>query len=297
MPAAFAADRRPGRLPPPGLVWLASYPKSGNTWVRVLLSNLLSGAGRPEDINRLSHDYGIASGRGRFEAHTLLDSSLLSADEIDRLRPAFHEHWAARQKSAAIIKVHDAWTRLGDGTPLLGRAARAAVYLVRDPRDVAVSHACHQGKTLNWSIALLNNPEAWFGGGAEQLRQRLLDWSGHVRSWLDQAEVPVALVRYEDLSSDPVAVFSRVLAFLGLEFDPSEVGLAVRRADFAELQRQEREKDFKERRWGQSAFFRRGQVGDWRRHLSPEQVGAIERAHGAVMDRLGYQRITKETKT
>lgn len=273
---------------PDGVVWLASYPKSGNTWMRVLLSNLTSGGERPEDINDLSRRDGIASSRSTFEWQTLVDSDLLTADEIERLRPAAHDADAASRPGAAFIKAHDAYTRLPDGTPLLGRAARAALYLVRDPRDVAVSLAFHAGSGLDEAISLMNRPNGAFGGSHLQVRHRLTDWSGHVRGWLGQTDLPVHLIRYEDLQADTLEVFRRALDFLGVHCDKKAVARAVCHADFAELQRQERENGFRERVEGQAMFFREGCVGGWRRHLSAAQVRAVETAHAAAMARLGY---------
>jgi hypothetical protein len=134
---------------PAGIVWLASFPKSGNTWFRIFLANLAASDSGPADINDLDERGGIASNRHEFEAATLLDSALVSHDDIDRLRPAVHVRAAANRKDQRWIKVHDAYTLNADGEPLLGRrAATAAIYLVRDPRDVAVSFAHHTNTTI-----------------------------------------------------------------------------------------------------------------------------------------------------
>lgn len=282
-------------LLPPGLVWIASYPKSGNTWMRLLLSNLVSASERPDDINDLTLSSPIATARAIFDDHSLLESVLLREDEADLLRPAVHDAQAAEAETdGSAVKTHDAYTRLADGTPLLGRRARAALYLVRDPRDVAVSFAFHRSIDMDRSIQLLNNPAGRLNATPRQLRQRLLDWSGHAASWLDQTDVPTHLIRYEDLRADTVAVFRRALDFLGIRHAPEDAERAVRHSDFAELQRQEREKGFRERQKEQDMFFRRGEVGDWRNHLDEAQVRRIETAHAAMMVRLGYVRVTTD---
>ncbi|NJM14882.1 MAG: hypothetical protein HC896_05435 [Bacteroidales bacterium] len=68
------------------LVWLASYPKSGNTWYRIFLSNLLSGKEMPQSINNMYYT-AIASSREIFEQATGISSTDLTFDEIDALRP------------------------------------------------------------------------------------------------------------------------------------------------------------------------------------------------------------------
>ncbi len=277
-----------------GIVWLASFPKSGNTWFRIVLANLAAGDGGPVDINTLDRYCGLASSRDDFEAATMLDSDLLSHDDIDALRPPVYEHIANQIAQQHWMKVHDAYTALPSGEPLLGRAARAAIYMVRDPRDVAISFAHHVGTTIDEAIALLNRTDSVLSPGRTglegQLRQQLRSWSGHVTSWLDQADIPVHLVRYEDLIADAVAHFRRALAFVGHETGLGEIERAVRHADFSQLQRQERASGFAERQRGATPFFRAAKVGSWRNVLSPRQSACIENMHAAVMDRLGYAR-------
>src|SRR5262249_16401546 len=121
-----------------------------------------------------------------------------------------------------------------------------------------------------------------------QLRQKLTGWSGHVMSWLDQTDVPVHLVRYEDLIADPAACFGAALRFAGRSATTAEIERAIGFADLTELQRQEREKGFAERMSRTAPFFRSGSVGGWRESLTSAQVDAIEQAHEVVMVRLGY---------
>ena len=126
--------------------------------------------------------------------------------------------------------------------------ARAAVYLVRDPRDVAVSLAYHNNTTIGQAIRLMNasngtlSPDA--KGLAHQLRQKLTGWSGHVTSWLDQTDIPVHMIRFEDLMAAPAEGFAAALDFAGRPAEPVAIERAIRYSDFAELQRQEQEKGF-----------------------------------------------------
>jgi hypothetical protein len=289
-----------------GIVWLASYPKSGNTWMRALLANLFLKAEAGADINRLSRD-GIATSRRMFDHLTLLDSGLLTETEIDLLRPAVHRAWGGSLAADGamlppsdrplalrrFVKCHDAYTRLSDGTPLLGggEAASWAILIVRDPRDIAPSFADHRGCSVDEAIALMDDPEAVQGrsirGQRHQLRQRLLDWSGHASSWLDQKDIPVHLVRYEAMQEDPAATFAAALRFAGVDTDAEAIERAVRLSSFESLRGQEEARGFDEARVGKN-FFRRGIAGGWRGALTAAQASRIERRHGAMMLRLGY---------
>jgi aryl sulfotransferase len=287
-------------------IWLASYPKSGNTWFRMLVANL-SATDKPADINDLPERGGIASARGPFDYLTLIDSGLLTHDEIDCLRPRVYEELASGAQDdeydkpddippVRFVKVHDAYTPTPKGEPLLAgrRGAAGAIVIVRDPRDVAPSLANHNRVDIDAAIALINNPQAVYCAKPrrmhDQLRQSLQSWSGHLSSWLDQTDVPVHLVRYEDLQADTQAAFRKALDFAGRPATDENIARAVAYADFAELRRQEQDKGFAEtpQRPG-GLFFRRGEAGAWRDELTPEQVARIEAAHAPMMLRLGYE--------
>lgn len=287
-------------------IWLASYPKSGNTWFRILVANL-SATDKPVDINDLPERGGIASARGPFDHLTLIDSGLLTHDEIDVLRPRIYEELAAGAQddeydkseevpSVRFVKVHDAYTLTRSGEPLLAgrRGADGAIVIVRDPRDVAPSIANHNRVDIDAAIALMNNCQATYcakpGRLDQQLRQRVPGWSGHIASWLEQTDIPVHLIRYEDMQADTAAVFRAALAFAGRPATDDDIARAVAYADFDELRRQEQDKGFAEtpRRPG-GLFFRRGEVGAWREELTAEQVARIEAAHAPMMRRLGYE--------
>lgn len=276
-----------------GPIWLASYPKSGNTWMRLLLANLLCGRQGAVDINDLGLTSRSVVHRGEIEAMTLVDTFLLTGAECDRLRPSLMEEvWREAADHDIFIKLHDAYRYLADGRPVLGRPARAALYILRDPRDVAVSLAFHTGNPIGKAVKQILSGSMRLGGNKshqEQVPQPLLDWSGHVRSWTEQHDVPVHVLRYEDLRADTAGIFGHALAFLGLTATPDDIMRAVRQSDFSELQRQEAEKGFRERRPESTApFFRAGRVGGWQDVLTPDQASAIKAAHGAVMAEYGY---------
>lgn len=273
----------------PGLVWLASYPKSGNTWMRILLANLQVDGPVPQDINDLQEATGIASGRALIEQFTVVDTDLLLADEIDALRPLVYAELAAAREDFPFVKVHDAFTRLADGTPLMGRAATGALYLVRDPRDVAVSLAYHASVDFAEAIRRLNSATHALKAGNSQVRQRLGSWSDHVQSWLQQQDTATLCLRYEDMLADTAGELRRALDFLQVQVDEPRLQRAVAHADFAQLQQQEKDKGFRERMSETALFFRSGRAGDWREHLTEAQVRQIEDCHGQTMLQLGYQ--------
>ncbi len=285
--------------------WLASYPKSGNTWMRVLIGNLWAEDGEPTGLSRLIR-CGNASSRYRFDLIVLIDSGLLTHDEVDGLRPRAYEAVACGELDAQIgrvegttpmrfVKAHDAYTMNPTGEPLLGgrSGAQGAIVIVRDPRDVASSLAYHMNSSLDDAIAFMNDDHSAFSKNKNaqsfELRQKLHDWSGHAASWLDQGDIPVCLIRYEDLRRDTAGTFRRALAFVGLSATEEKINQAVACSDFALLREQEERNGFKEAPGPGMKFFRRGEVGSWRDELTREQVIRIESRHERMMLRLGYE--------
>lgn len=276
------------RSPGSGLIWLASYPKSGNTWLRLLFANLQAVGREPLDINTLGRFSPIATSRAVFEFHTLLDAALLRPAEIDLLRPLVHERMAASATALQFVKCHDPWRVLDDGRVLLGESARAAIYVVRDVRDVTVSLSHHLGLTIDETVDWLSCEDQVVAADGTQLAYHLGDWSCHVAGWLAQRHVPLCVVRYEDLLADTAGELQRVLTTLQLQVAPDRIGQAVCHAGFAELQRQEQLHGFGERHARQDRFFRQGQAGGWRTTLTAAQVRRLEEQHGAVLQQLGY---------
>jgi aryl sulfotransferase len=296
------------------IVWLASFPKSGNTWLRLLLANLSSEEAC--GINAIGTGRGLASARQWFDESCLIASGLLTHDECDRMRPAFYRHAAQRgapqQEKAEgeqgsvcdplrdwlLLKTHDAWTLTSLGEPLLGGAdaARAAVLIVRDPRDVVASLANHNNSTFEEAAAMMGDPDSALAAKGDrqplQLRQRLLGWSGFYRSWLDQQEVPVHLLRYEALHDDAPGTLGALLSALGTSVDRARLERAAERSAFDRLQAQEAEAGFREGpvRMATGRFFRSGRSGGWREELSEAVRARIESDHGMMMHRLGYLR-------
>lgn len=130
------------------IVWLASYPKSGNTWFRIFLSNLRSEKAAPIDINEIQTD-GIFSSTIIFEKATGINPSNLTADEVDIIRPDVFRYYANRFDEQLFVKAHDAYTYLPTGEPLFPtNATYGAIYFVRNPLDVAVSWAFHNDEKV-----------------------------------------------------------------------------------------------------------------------------------------------------
>jgi hypothetical protein len=276
-----------------GIVWLASYPKSGNTWFRTFLTNYLRNADQPASINAL--DGGpIASARHPFDDAVGYDSGEMTPDEVDHLRPEVYLYQAQQAAEPIYCKVHDAYTFLPDGRPLIPPEATAcALYFVRNPLDVCVSFAHHSGreecahtaKIMGDADYCFCNPTAT---EPNQLRQRLLTWSQHVLSWADATKIRVLVLRYEDMKRAPMESFGAAVRFAGLPEDSGRLARAIEFSRFEELSRQEQAGGFREKMPRAKSFFRKGEIGSWREKLSDELAAKIVADHAEVMKRFGY---------
>jgi aryl sulfotransferase len=274
-----------------GIWWLASYPRSGNTWLRTIIATLV--LNRPANINVMAFLGQHAGDRFSFDGALGIDSVSLAREQETNLRPRAYEIWAAEAVRPLYCKAHDAYHLTPAGEPLFPAATtRGAVYIVRDPRAVAVSSAHFRARPLDETIAEMDDPAAMSGSSTTRLShhlcQRLLRWGNHIESWL-AAPFPVHLLRYEDILTDPHAAIGRMAAFLGLPSDCDAIAAAVEATTFLRLQTQEREAGFVQKPRTATAFFREGKADGWRGALTPEQAARIVAAHGAVMRQHGYE--------
>ncbi len=276
------------------IIWLASYPKSGNTWLRIFLNNLLSDLDEPVNINTLNKTGPISSARIFFDELIGIDSSDLTYKEIDFYLPKVHLARADSLEEKTIIKTHDALTIVPPDQFIIPVAATyKVIYLIRNPLDVCVSFAHYSGKDqyditvkqmadTNMMLAKTKKKQN------EQLHQYLGSWSNHVNSWTRFPKNKLQLIRYEDMKHKPFETFSKIVEFLNLDYTRKEITQAIEFSDFSNLQNQEKENGFKERHRSAKRFFRKGETGSWRDNLSEMQVKALIDCHRQVMKANDY---------
>jgi len=308
----------PDGPPGPGrVVWLASFPKSGNTWVRAIVTALGTHA-QLFAVNHLgsgSQPHHVGSALGTFG----IDARWFDRTEIDRLRTALvlrsGEIDPAGEPDGGgpggtgtggddtggasaprLRKTHEVY-RPGepDRPPFPVEATRAAILIVRDPRDVVCSYAPFFGLDLDDAVDAVGRVHRSGRGSPARLTtsQPWGSWSTHTRSWLDPAvPFPVHLVRYEDLRTDAVATLEPVLERIGLVCTREQLREAVEQSRFERLRESEEQRGFREVSPATTRFFRSGRSGGWRDELDDAQVAAIEADHGPLMIELGYEPTT-----
>ncbi|MEO7149798.1 MAG: sulfotransferase domain-containing protein [Rhodanobacteraceae bacterium] len=273
------------------IVWLASYPKSGNTWLRAFLANLIANRVEPLPLRELPNYADDEALPDRFTELAGRRSHELSIDEIAALRPQVHTLIAQRARGTLLVKTHNMAGSF-DGHPLHNwQVTAGAIYVVRNPLDVAVSMTHHFGLTIDDAIARLADDKVATANDAQFASQILSSWSRHVASWADTAERmnPQFLVlRYEDLLEKPTKGFAKAAKIMGVSQDRMRIDRAVHHAGFQSLSAQEKRDGFIEAINEKSRFFRSGRSNQWREALSREQVARIVHDHREQMARFRY---------
>jgi len=270
------------------IIWLASYPKSGNTWMRSFLHNLLRNPNDSYDINQLS-DFTLGDSQARW--YQLFDprpAGEYTMDEVRLLRPLVHREMTKAYPDSVFVKTHNALIEDEGHRLVTPEVTAGAIYVVRDPRDVAISYSHHRGKSIDDTIELMAQIGACTVGNNVNVYERMASWSLHVESWTEPARPQHLVVRYEDMLERPVKSFGAVAKFLGLDPPRARLDKAIKLSSFKVLQTQERRKGFVERPDTAAAFFREGKAGQWRKTLSPAQIARIEQDHAAQMRRFEY---------
>jgi hypothetical protein len=236
-------------------LWLVSYPKSGNTWLRFLLANLFS-------------------------------ESPIDFRSIERAVPDIYVNsmWTLlRMPTPRILKSHE---------PVNG-SYRRVIYILRDPRDVAISYWKHQQKMhkLPLDSPLASFVEAYMDGSLPYG-----SWRSHVEGWIDgrQADDEFVVLRYEDLLVDPAQELKRIVGqFSGLPPLKTDYSEAVARSSFEQMQALEVEQHDQ---WApirtsreSIRFMRHGKSGQWKTELPAPLAQTMWRAWGDLMQRFGYE--------
>lgn len=270
------------------ILWLVSFPKSGNTWMRAFLANYLTNSRQAMSLSQLQQ-FGFSDAHGwPYEKLTGRPHTSLTSEETGKLRPKVQQMLAQSRSDHVIMKSHfPVFTT--DGVPSINPAAAlGAIYIIRNPWDVAVSYADHAGFSIDEAITAIAQPNLAVAPSEQNISQFLGGWSGHVKSWNNIKGVPLHIVRYEDMIARPRETFAKVIDFLSLPPDKMRLKNAIKFSSFRELSRQESRNGFEEKSANAEKFFRKGKAGGWREVLTEDQANRLLADHRAVLEHFGY---------
>ncbi len=279
---------KPKPQPQKSILWLASYPKSGNTWLRIFLANYLFNLDRPVPINEV-HRIGMGDSvanayrkvaKGEFDVHDVRQTL--------RLRNAVLQAVVNNGAEVNFLKTHNKRGAINEVELIPRKFTRGAIYVMRDPRDMVFSYARHFGYDVDGASQAICAPMNGAVPDKSVVTQWFGSWSDHVRSWTRGKGFPLLTLRYEDMQSNPTLAFGRVLKFIGMPVDAARLEKAIRFSSFDEVRKQESEKGFIEKSAVAERFFHSGTSGQWRNDLPPALADRIVVANGETMREFGY---------
>ena len=275
----------------PGIIWIASYPKSGNTWTRAFLHNLLrilEGDEDPVDINAMNEYSTWELVAARYAKILGKKPEELTHEDVARLRCRVQEMIADENDGLTLIKTHNCLA-MDRGYPVINtKVTSGAIYIVRNPLDVAISFANHLGKSIDETIEIMNTPGLKTPLTKKAVHEVYGSWSENVASWTARPHRAIYVMKYEDMHADPEKTFGRLARHLLLNPTRRQLLKAIENSSFERLKEQEKKEGFREKPKTAKTFFRSGKTGEWRKKLSREQIDRIITAHGEQMRRFGY---------
>ena len=270
------------------ITWIASYPKSGNTWVRAIVECIVHPE-RALDINALGRTApSFARLTEKYVARNGIRVPASAPGEVRRWWTPVQREICETADGEIFLKTHNVAARFDSGPFPDPDSSARAIYILRDPRDVALSYAHHYRYTLGLAVTALCTSTA-FNQKQEQpgLTELLMSWGEHVQGWTSLRAVPLLVLRYEDLLADPAAGVRQIAAFLDRPLAADQVAAIVAATSFQELRGQEKSRGFNEAVRSEG-FFRTGTADQWRDVADQSVFQPLIDKNAPMMRRHGY---------
>lgn len=276
------------------IIWLASYPKSGNTWIRSLLAHYFMPPGEAPDINNLRRFTTADVRQDFFDRAAGRPYKGASIDEWLRMRPKALRLIAESKPGQHFVKTHCPPIVVANTHLIPPEVTAGVIYVLRNPFDVVPSFARHTSTSIDEAIDRMCNPETVMGTDTG-IFDVLGRWDDHVTRWTSAPGLPLHLVRYEDLLDKPAKAMQGILQKLSIKSESPKIARAVKATRFETMKKQEEKDGFRERPAHMESFFARGTSGGWREDLTPAQVARVRDEFRPVLERF-YPDILKETE-
>jgi hypothetical protein len=275
----------------PGIIWVASFPKSGNTWTRTFLHNLVklqSGDDEAQQINEMNRFTTWDLGKDRYSKLLGFEPGTDHRKEIAATRHKVQEQIADSSDGAVFIKTHHALVMDRGHSTINFTVTSGAIYIVRNPLDVAISYAHHMNRPVDEAIERMATENLETEVTEKSVYEVYGSWSQNVWSWTRTPHRSIHVMRYEDMLASPHKSFGALAEHLLLDATAEQLSLAIDRSSFEKLKEQEDAEGFREKPKAAERFFREGRAGQWKDVLTRPQVERIVRDHGEQMKRFGY---------
>ena len=275
------------------IIWLASYPKSGNTWMWFFIKSYFN---PPKKKFSLNHDKDDPYLLETFPTERRFDELNINYQDFFDIS----KNWINLQSLINLnnktnyLKTHNAMCTINNNKFTDINNTIGAIHIVRDPRDVLVSYSSYKSENIDKTLEiLLSNDSYEYSKFNDKFYKRSLmgSWSSHYNSWKNYKSKETLLVKYEDMVNKSNSTFLKVLNYLKkitkIEINHNKLNRAIDETSFENLKNLEIKEGFKVNP-SKKPFFRKGKVGDWKEKLNKDQTQKIEKAFKAEMIELGY---------
>ena len=280
------------------ILWIASYPKSGNTWLRAIITSLLY-TSKGEFNFPLLKLIEIFEKKSRFKF--IKNLNLNDFNLLDKPK-YISKYWQLCQEQIVnnkeikptynILKTHSANLTLNSNNFVSPKFTGGLIYIVRDPREIVVSFSKHRGRDYDDTIDLMTDKGALLTEEYKLSLAVISSWDIHYKSW-KMLKTPTLLIKYEDLINKTNEEIEKICYFLSKILDLNKqilinkIDNTVKTTKIEKLRKHEAKYGFDEAT-KHSSFFGKAKVNSWSDKLSDKQILNIENSFKETLNKLGY---------
>ena len=277
------------------IIWLASYPKSGNTLMRSFLSSYFFSKDGTFSFELLKNIKQYPNG----DLFTQCGVNIEDPHEIAKSHIRVQEFINKDKKSFKFLKTHSSFVKM-DGFSFTDLDnTLGVIHIVRDPRDVVVSFAHHNNQSIEKTTEMINKNFALGASKKERVPVYMGSWSFNYNSWkIFKNKEKYLLIKFEDLIQNKEENFKKILDFIKkltkskFEIDDKKIKKILQQIEFEKLKKLEEKEGFSEAKTDKKgkkiAFFRLGKINNWKSRLDTNIKTSIEVACQKEMKELGY---------
>ena len=278
------------------IVWLASFLKSGNTWVRAMISSLIysdNGVFNFEIIKKIQQ----FPNKKHFEKFT---DKYQNVQELKKFWVAAQEQ-INLDKKIKFLKTHHINCKIDEYPFTNKNNTLATIYVVKDPRSLVESFSNYYKINKDAAIKSITSKELATGAGFIKNKQNNVftiigSWSDHYNSWT-KANANLLILRYEYLLIDHLKELNKIIVFLKkfiiFNYNDFKIQNIISSTSFENLEKMEKETGFFEvadieNNQNKIKFFNKGKQNDWRKYLNENEIEYISSKFNYEMKELGY---------